>query len=139
MNAYAARALLSRIYLYHDDNEKAFQMASNLIEEVEGNGMYRLYTRDEYVPAWDLKNTFGTESLFEIANSTDDNGGRSSLAYLMHWNGYREIFATQKFVDELLSDPDDIRCLLLEKNVYNKNDVWWLKKWPGTDANDSIF
>lgn len=38
----------------------------------------------------------------------------------MHWNGYREIFATQKFVDELLSDPDDIRCLLLEKNVYNK-------------------
>lgn len=53
MNAYAARALLSRIYLYHDDNEKAFQMASNLIEEVEGNGMYRLYTRDEYVPAWD--------------------------------------------------------------------------------------
>ena len=37
MNAYAARALLSRIYLYHDDNEKAFQMASNLIEEVEGN------------------------------------------------------------------------------------------------------
>lgn len=55
MNAYAARALLSRIYLYHDDNEKAFQMASNLIEEVEGNGMYRLYTRDEYIPAWDLK------------------------------------------------------------------------------------
>lgn len=113
MNAYAARALLSRIYLYHDDNEKAFQMASNLIEEVEGNGMYRLYTRDEYVPAWDLKNTFGTESLFEIANSTDDNGGRSSLAYLMHWNGYREIFATQKFVDELLSDPDDIRLSLI--------------------------
>ena len=135
MNAYAARALLSRIYLYHDDNEKAFQMASNLIEEVEGNGMYRLYTRDEYVPAWDLKNTFGTESLFEIANSTDDNGGRSSLAYLMHC----EIFATQKFVDELLSDPEDIRCLLLEKNVYNKNDVWWLKKWPGTDATTPSF
>lgn len=66
MNAYAARALLSRIYLYHDDNEKAFQMASNLIEEVEGNGMYRLYTRDEYVPAWDLKNTFGTESLLKL-------------------------------------------------------------------------
>ena len=52
--------------------------------------MYRLYSRVDYVPGWDLKNTFGTESLFEIANSTDDNGGRSSLAYLMHWNGYRE-------------------------------------------------
>ena len=104
MNAYAARALLSRIYLYHDDNEKAFQMASNLIEEVEGNGMYRLYTRDEYIPAWDLKNTFGTESLFEIANSTDDNGGRSSLAYLMHWNGYREILLLRNlWISSLLS------------------------------------
>ena len=36
--AIEAGILLSRIYLYHDDNEKAFQMASNLIEEVEGNG-----------------------------------------------------------------------------------------------------
>ena len=77
MNAYGARALLSRVYLYHDDNEKAFQMASSLIEEAKGNGMYRLYTRDEYIPSWDLKSTFGTESLFEIANSTDDNEGRS--------------------------------------------------------------
>lgn len=36
-------------------------------------------------------------------------------------------------------NPDDIRCLLLEKNVYNKNDVWWLKKWPGTDATTPSF
>lgn len=27
----------------------------------------------------------------------------------------------------------------LEKNVYNKNDVWWLKKWPGTDATTPSF
>ena len=45
---------------------RRFKMASNLIEEVEGNGMYRLYTRDEYIPAWDLKNTFGTESLLKL-------------------------------------------------------------------------
>ena len=32
----------------------------------------------------------------------------------MHWNGYREIFATQKFVDELLSDPED---------VYKRQDI----------------
>ena len=29
MNKYAARALLARIYLYHDDNRKAFDLATN--------------------------------------------------------------------------------------------------------------
>ena len=24
----------------------------------------------------------------------------------------------------------DDEALEREKNVYNKNDVWWLKKWP---------
>lgn len=139
MNAYGARALLSRVYLYHDDNEKAFQMASSLIEEIEGNGAYRLYSRDEYIPSWNLQSKFGSESLFEIANSTDDNEGRNSLAYLMHWSGYREMFATKKFVDEMFSDPNDIRCELLEQQVYNQNDVWWLKKWPGTDATTPSF
>lgn len=139
MNAYAARALLSRVYLYHNDNEKAFQMASSLIEEATGNGMYRLYTHDEYISSWDLNNTFGSESLFEIANSADDNEGRSSLAYLMHWNGYREMFLTRKFVDEMQSDPDDVRCQLMEQQTYNQNDVWWLKKWPGTDATTPSF
>lgn len=133
MNVYGARALLSRVYLYHDDNEKAFQMASDLIEEVKANGMYALYTHDEYISSWNLDNKFGNESLFEIMNSTDDNGGRNSLAYLMHWNGYRDILVTKKFADALFSDPDDVRCRLLEENVYNGNQVWWLKKWPGTD------
>lgn len=50
-------------------------MVSNLIEEVEGNGMYCFYICDEYVLVWDLKNMFGMELLFEIVNSIDDNGG----------------------------------------------------------------
>lgn len=42
-------------------------------------------------------------------------------------------------MDELLSDLEDICCLLLEKNVYNKNDVWWLKKWLGIDVMILFF
>lgn len=139
MNRYAARALLSRVYLYHDEPQKAFQTASELIREVEQNGEYRLYTRDAYVSSWDLDQSFGSESLFEIVNTTDDNGGRNSLAYLMHWNGYRDIFVTRKFADALLSDPEDVRGQLLEKQEYQGNEVWWLKKWPGPNPSTPSF
>lgn len=139
MNAYGARLLLSRIYLYHNDNDKAFKTADDLIEEIENNNSYKLYSRNDYVSAWDLKAKFGSESIFELNYSTDDNQERNSLAYLMHWNGYREMFATKAFVDKLFKDPNDIRCELLQKEVYNKVDVWWLKKWPGTDAKTPSF
>lgn len=139
MNRYAARALLSRVYLYHDEPQKAFQTASELIREVEQNGEYRLYTRDAYISSWDLDQSFGPESLFVIVNTTDDNGGRNSLAYLMHWNGYCDIFVTRKFPEALLSDPEDVRGQLLEKQEYQGNEVWWLKKWPGPNPSTPSF
>lgn len=139
MNAYGARMLLARVYLYHNDNKEAFETADALIKELEANGEYELYTREEYIKSWNLDAKFGTESLFEIANSADDNGGRNALSYLMHWRGYREMFVTKSFADKLFSDPDDVRCQLLEEQLYNDTQVWWLKKWPGTDANTPSY
>ena len=43
MNKYAARALLARIYLYHDDNRKAFDLADQLIKDADTSGSYALY------------------------------------------------------------------------------------------------
>lgn len=134
MNAYGAKALLSRIYLYHEDNDKAFKIASDLIEDLKQKGTYKLYTRDQYIASWDLKSKFGSESLFEIMNTADDNPGRNGLSYLMHWNGYREMFPTVSFIEKIFKDPNDIRCELLEKQNYEGQEVYWLKKWPGTDA-----
>lgn len=52
MNKYAARALLARVYLYHNDNRKAFDMAEQLIKDVDASGSYALYPHEKYVAAW---------------------------------------------------------------------------------------
>ena len=133
MNAYAARALLARIYLYHNDNQKAFDMADQLIKDATGSGAYQLYPHSKYVDAWSIDAKFGSESLFEIANSVDDTPGRDSWGYLLSWYGYQKAFVTQKFADQMLSDPGDVRGQLLEENKYAGKPVWWLYKWRGTD------
>lgn len=133
MNAYAARALLARVYLYREMNEEAFTTARNLIEELNGNGQYHLASRDNYLAQFDLNHKFGSESLFEIAFSSNDNPGRDGLSYLMHWWGYADLVATKDFADLMFEDPDDIRCGLLDE-VYNGGvDLrYWLMKYPGT-------
>lgn len=133
MNAYAARALLARIYLYHNDNQKAFDMADRLIKDAIGSGAYALYTHDKYVDAWSVDAKLGSESFFEIANSVDDTPGRDSWGYLLNWYGYQKAFVTQKFADQMLADPEDVRGRLLEENKYAGKSVWWLYKWRGTD------
>ncbi len=62
MNKYAARALLARIYLYHDDNRKAFDLADQLIKDADTSGSYALYPHEKYVAAWSVEAKFGSES-----------------------------------------------------------------------------
>ena len=133
MNAYAARALLARVYLYREMNEEAFKTARDLVEELKGDGQYYLASRENYIEQFDLNHKFGSESLFEIAFSSTDNPGRDGLSYLMHWWGYADIVATRDFVDLMFEDPDDIRCELLDEVYNNGTDLrYWLMKYPGT-------
>ena len=64
MNKYAARALLARVYLYHNDNRKAFDMAEQLIKDVDASGSYALYPHEKYVAAWSVETKFGSEFVF---------------------------------------------------------------------------
>ncbi len=133
MNKYAARALLARIYLYHDDNRKAFDLADQLIKDADTSGSYALYPHEKYVAAWSVEAKFGSESFFEIANSVDDTPGRDSWGYLLNWYGYQKGFVTQKYAEQMLADPGDVRGQLLEENKYAGKTVWWLYKLRGTD------
>ena len=133
MNQYAARMLLSRVYLYMGNEEEAYNVSSKLIEELKTGNEYRLYTNEEYLKSWNLDEKFGTESLFEIANASDDNEGRNSLAYLMHPYGYEEMFLTESFMELMNKDKNDVRYQLIGEVTYNKATRYWLKKWPGSD------
>ena len=51
MNKYAARALLARIYLYHDDNRKAFDLADQLIRmRIHREVMHFIRMRNMWLP-----------------------------------------------------------------------------------------
>ena len=121
------------VYLYHNDNRKAFDMAEQLIKDVDASGSYALYPHEKYVAAWSVETKFGSESFFEIANSVDDTPGRDSWGYLLNWYGYQKGFVTQKYAEQMLADPGDVRGQLLEENKYAGKTVWWLYKLRGTD------
>ena len=109
MNAYGARALLARAYLYSENNRKAYDVAKALIEELKQNRQYVLYTYSNYIASFSRANRVGSESLLELENSVSDNQSWDCLAHMMHWEGYRAMVVTKDFVDFMSQDPVDIR------------------------------
>jgi hypothetical protein len=133
MNAYAARALLARAYLYWDKNDKAYEVASALIEELKENGQYSLFTNEGYAAAFAYNSNgtnFNKESLLEMFNTSIDNPGRNGLSYMYSPNGYAEIMLTADFNELMTSDPDDVRNAMIG---YYANKMPYLKKYPGAN------
>jgi len=118
-NKWAAKLLLSRVYLYKGDNANALREAEECIAGAEAAG-YALYTYDNYLQQWQTK--FSSESFFEIVNIT---GQTSGIDGVPNWcaansgNAYHEIGLTQQFYDMLNSDPNDARLTVLRKGVIN--------------------
>src|SRR5690606_22851257 len=57
INRFAAQQLLSRAYLYTGQDQKAFNTASQMIEEAQktassSKGQYALWSNEEYSPVW---------------------------------------------------------------------------------------
>ena len=114
INLWGAMNLLSRVYLYHGDDQLAYDTAVECIEGAEDEG-YALWTTDEYVDAWsyDYSASAMGEVLFEIVNTTDDSPGKESLGRLHNVDGYSDIIVTSSFYSLMTEDPDDIRTELI--------------------------
>lgn len=116
LNVWAAKALLSRVYLTMGDFSKALSVSEDIIE----HSPYTLWTPSQYVNAWDKDNgAHGNEMIFELGiNDNTDWTDREGIAYLYHENGgaapgYGDLIVTKKFSDMLKSDPQDIRNKIL--------------------------
>lgn len=112
-----AYALLSRVYLYKEENEKAIEYADKVI----GSGRYNLLTGSEYanyfrgVPEGNKETIFcirhtktedrGFSSIGSMYFSGDASGNAQSQAY----SGWGEIYASKKYVDTLNNHPADLR------------------------------
>lgn len=138
VSVWGAKAILSRVYLNMGDYANALSVAEDIIK----NSGAALWTRDQYLKAWDASTPNESEFLFRlnVAGSTDNND-LNGIGNLQQRDGYKEMVATKKFVDMLTSDPEDVRNDMFlpakaekEVAVYGTNKVF-LNKLRGQGGN----
>lgn len=137
-NVWAAKALLSRIYLYRGDNEEALALAEDVIE----NSPYTLWTAAEYVKGWGENER--KEMILEIINyDTSDWADRGGISNLLNEDGYADLIVTQAFSDLLGKDKDDVRQNIVLAPSINKDFMKeygegrvFVNKYPGKNGGD---
>ena len=111
----AIQGLLSRVYLYMGQWQKAADEATKVIN----NKKYSLATGEDYINMYQaaVGNSYG-EIIFEVYGSKKneywDDSGWSHLPYITAVDGYGDICATSDLVD--LYEEGDIRTSLFYKN-----------------------
>lgn len=110
MNKWAGMQLLSRAYLYSEDNAKALETAEAAITGAEKN-KYHLWSNKEYATIWgtDFAAADPGEVLFELVNLAVDGVGKENVAYLCWQGGYDDYCLTSSFYELMQEDPDDVR------------------------------
>lgn len=127
VSVWGAKAILSRVYLNMGDYANALSVAEDII-----NSGAVLWTRDQYLKAWDASTPNESEFLFRLnVAGSDDNNDLNGIGNLQQRDGYKEMVATKKFVDMLTSDPKDVRNDMFlpakaekEVAVYGTNKVF---------------
>ena len=138
-NVWSVKALLSRIYLYMNDNENALKYAQ---EVINNGGLYTLFTHDEYTSVWGKD--FNSESLFEfyftLTEPSGGSGGEGApMVYADNVKDWNNLVLTKDFLDLLGEDPDDVRhalCRLPQKPedilpTGSTGHPKYLTKYPG--------
>ena len=134
------KALLSRIYLYMNDNENALKYAQ---EVINNGGLYTLFTHDEYTSVWGKD--FNSESLFEfyftLTEPSGGSGGEGApMVYADNVKDWNNLVLTKDFLDLLGEDPDDVRHALCRLPQKPDEDILptgstghpkYLAKYPG--------
>ncbi|MBI9035846.1 MAG: RagB/SusD family nutrient uptake outer membrane protein [Bacteroidales bacterium] len=136
INKWAAKSLLSRVYLYMGEDELALTAAESVINA----GKYNLISKDKYVESWAA--AFTSESVFSIVNTGEDNADREALGYLYDPEGYGAITLTDKYIAMISQDASDVRAQLLTHDARTGETVaeqrlGLLLKYPGIDHADS--
>ena len=141
INEWAAKALLTRVYLTKGDNKAALSVA----EDVISNSPYKLWTNSEYVNAWDeSSSSHKNEALFELSiTNTTDWTDREGIAYLYSESGYADEIVTKSFIDKLKADDaNDVRLgIILPSTISNHIKEFgtypvYLNKYPASAANN---
>ena len=147
LNVWSVKALLSRVYLYMNNNEKALELAK---EVMNNGGLYNLFTHDEYPTVWGKD--FNSESLFEfyytLSEPDGGTGGEGApMVYADNVKDWNNLVLTKAFLDLLGEDPDDVRhalnCLPQkpDEDILPEGSTGYpkyLNKYPGKTQDNDI-
>jgi starch-binding outer membrane protein, SusD/RagB family len=130
----AVQALLSRVYLYMGDWQKAADYATTIIN----SGNYTMYTAADYT-TWDNGGVWGLEAgrgemVFEVygAEGNSAHGNWDVISYILSPDGYGDVGAS-KDLTSLYEEGDVRRNLFTTAADYG--DAEWSLKYPGKGGN----
>ncbi len=134
VNVWGAKAILARAYLYTGDNAKAYNMATDVIN----NSGAKLFTSDTYVDSW--SKVGAAESLVEVLTSDNisNNPQRNSVGYYTDPNGYAEVGASQPMITFLNSlNDNDIRkqSITQRSSTTGTRTGYYTIKYPGQSGS----
>lgn len=140
----AAWALLSRVYLYKEDNQNAVDYATKVIT----SGRFTISTKDNF-PSLFANATSGSETIFCIAfTSQEDYGKFGSIASMIYSDGnsgWGEEFASASLRDTMSSHPEDVRWsyivpLMDGGNVVKKNGIetYYISKFSFQNGSPTL-
>jgi tetratricopeptide (TPR) repeat protein len=141
----AAWALLSRVYLYKEDNDKAIEFAGKVIT----SGRFSLMTAATY-PNLFARAASSPETVWCIAfTQVDDYGKFGSIASMVYSDGnsgWGEEFASQSLRDSMATHPGDVRWSYIDKlddgsgGVQKKNGIetYYITKFSFQDGSPTL-
>lgn len=109
----AAHALLSRVYLYMEENEKAIEYADLVIN----SGRYQLLPTSSYKTYFTIIPDANSESIFAIRHTLVDNKNKGSIGsqyYTDGTSGWGQMYASLDFMRLLNKYPEDARHSFIE-------------------------
>ena len=126
----SAKALLSKVYLYANNWEKAFTLADEIIK----SNQYTLLTNANYVASWTGR-VPSSESIFEVPLELIYNGTSLGSYYSIEDNTYRAYAATNDLLN--LYAATDVRgsTSLFNRLATNGINYWYTKKYSATGGS----
>lgn len=133
----AAQALLSRVYLYMEENDLAAEYATKVIENEVG---VSLATRDAYMDNF-ANTSSSSESIFVLKFTQADGRGKNGSIGSMYYDdgnngGWGEVFASQTFRDLVRANPEDVRndLILSTGGLKSTYPIHYILKFTGQDG-----
>lgn len=124
----AAWALLSRLYLYKEDNTKAIEYADMVIN----SGKFSLLPTERLADYTKLAPESNSETIFAIKFIPDadypSNGWYTvgSLYANIQGTGWGEMYASRKYLEMVREYPEDQRYKFISPKVVNESVTWAL-------------